>query len=242
MRPKVSQMTKRFGMLVHNDKIRSVVALCFILAFFSVAPGAKADTISFNSNTTSDSSWTLTSPLVFQLSSALTSVQLNSAAPNTAIQYGAIDWSTFSGLALSQTAILFNPGGAIKVTGDLGSGVVDLFTGNFQSAGLTLLTGGAPDQATFSASFIAGDINPALYAFLGSSGLPADVTGTLTATLDGAFTASGGGVGTVAGASISLDPSSAQSVSEPPSLALFGTGLFALAGLVAIKKRPLLIQ
>jgi hypothetical protein len=235
-------MTKRFGILQRKDRIRSAVALCLVLAFLTFVSGAKADTISFNSNTTSGSSWALTSPLVFQLSSALTSVQLNSAAPNISIQNGAIDWSTFSGLALSQTAILFNPGGAITVTGDLGSGVVDLFTGTFQSAGLTLLTGGAPDQSTFSASFIAGDINPDLYAFLGSSGLPADVTGTLTATLDGAFSASGGGVGSVAGATISLDPSSAQSVPEPPSLALFATGLFALAGLVAIKKRPLLIQ
>jgi hypothetical protein len=233
------QMTKRFGILQRKNRIRPIVALCLVLAFFSVVSGAKADTVSFNSNTSSGSSWTLTSPLVFQLSSALTSVQLNSAAPNISIQNGAIDWSTFSGLALSQTAILFNPGGAITVTGDLGNGVVDLFTGSFQSAGLTLLSGGAPDQSSFSASFIAGDINPDLYAFLGSSGLPASVTGTLTATLDGAFSASNGGVGSVAGATISLDPSPTQSVPEPASLPLLGTGLFAIAGMMAIRKRPL---
>ena len=125
------------------------------------------------------------------------------------------------------------------VTGDLGSCVVDLFTGSFQSASLTLLSGGAPDQSTFSASFIAGDINPALYSFLNSSGLPTDVTGTLTATLNGAFTPSGG-VGSVAGATISLDPDP-QQVPEPDSGSLLAIGgmLLGLALTVGRKIAPL---
>jgi len=199
---------------------------------------AKADTISFNSNTAAGSSWSLSgAPLTFGLSSILTSAQLNLFSP-VSIANGMINWTTGAASTTTSSLIIFNPGGSINVTGDLGSGVVSLFTGSFQNASLTLLTGGAPGQSSFSASFVAGNINPALYSFLGSAGLPPAVTGTLTSTLNSSFTSSGGS-GSVAGASISLNP--VVPAPEPSMLLLFGPALMALAGLVTLRKaKPLL--
>jgi PEP-CTERM motif len=202
--------------------------------------GALADTVSFGSNTSSSSSWTLSgspSP-VFDLSSLLTSTQLNSGSLNTAIADGTIGWTTAGGAAFGSNVVIFNPGGEVTVTGDLGAGIVTLFTGSFQDASLTLVTGGAPGQSTFSASFIAGAINPALYSFLGAGALSPNVTGTLSATLIGTFSSASGGSGSVAGATVSLDPPAA--VPEPGMLTLFGTGgLLALAGL---RRRKLVSQ
>src|SRR6267143_2074906 len=206
-----------------------------LIGFFvlSISPmAASADTISFNSNTSASSSWTLSgsSSLAFGLSSLLTSAQLNSDPLNTGIANGTIGWTTAGASTVFPNLVIFNPGGSVSVMGDLGSGIVALFTGSFQSASLSLVTGGAPGQSTFSASFIAGSINPALFSFLGASPLSPNATGTLSATLNGTFSPTGGS-GSVAGTTISLNAPTALPVPEPGMLTLFGTGLLALAGL-----------
>jgi len=75
---------------------------------------------------------------VFTLSSALTSSQLNSGPLNAGIANGTISWTTADGVPLFGGPIdlvVFNPGGIVTVTGDLGfeSGVEALFTGSFQN-------------------------------------------------------------------------------------------------------------
>ncbi|HVS90375.1 MAG TPA: hypothetical protein VHF01_19395 [Candidatus Acidoferrum sp.] len=229
----------RYTMLNQGGKtlMRKVILIGFFVLLMSPM-AALADTISFNSNTSSSSSWTLTGTapsLVFGLSSLLTSAQLNAGPLNTAIANGTIGWTTASSSTDINNLVIFNPGGSINVMGDLGSGVVQLFTGSFQAASLTLVSGGAPGQSAFSASFIAGAINPALFSFLGAGPLLTSVTGTLSATLNGTFTTSGGS-GSVAGASISLNAPAA--VPEPAMLTLFGTGLLALPGLPRRKLVP----
>src|SRR5262245_41549091 len=190
---------------------------------------AEADAIwYFNSNTSADSSWTLGGlPMTFALNTTLTSVQLNADSPNTSITGGGIAWTTGAGLPLLPSLITFASGGTVSVTGDLGdgNGLVSLFSGTFENGGLTLLSGGAPEQSAFSASFVAGSINPALYAFLGVPGLSPNVFGTLTATLNSGFTMLGG-TGTVAGVAISLDPP--VEAPEPSLLVLLGVGFLAL--------------
>jgi hypothetical protein len=121
--------------------------------------------------------------------------------------------------------------------GNLGSGIVTLFKGSFQTASLSFLTGGAQYQSAFSASFIAGSINPALFSFLGAGALSPNATGTLTATLNGTFTPSGGYSGSVAGATVSLNAPTA--VPEPAMLTMLGMGILALAGL---SRRKLVLQ
>lgn len=211
--------------------MRKVALIGFFVLLISPM-AALADTISFSSNTSSGSSWAMVgSPFpIFTLSSALTSAQLNSGPLNTGIAYGKIGWTTADGVPLFGSPIdlvVFNPGGIVTVTGDLGfgSGFEALFTGSFQNA-WTLVTGGAPGQSTFSASFIAGNLNPALFSFLGADPLSPEVTGTLTATLNGTPS---GGSGSVAGAMISLNAPTA--VPEPAMLTMLGMGLLALAGL-----------
>ena len=211
--------------------MRKLALMGFFMLLISPM-AALADTISFSSNTSSGSNWAMGgSPFpVFTLSSLLTSAQLNSGPLNTGIAGGRIDWTTADGVPLigsPSDLVIFNPGGTVTVMGDLGSGlVVALFTGSFQNASWTLLTGGACCQSTFSASFIAGNLNPALFSFLGAGPLSPEVTGTLTATLNGTPS---GGSGSVAGATISLNAPTA--VPEPAMLTMLGMGLLALAGL-----------
>src|SRR5882762_1355025 len=152
----------------------AVIAL-FVLLISPMA--VLADTISFNSNTSSGSSWSLagSTSLVFTLSSLLTSAQLNSGLLNTGITGGTIGWTTANASTILPNLVIFSPGGSVTVMGNLGSGIVALFTGSFQSASLTLVTGGAPGQSTFSASFIAGSINPDLFSFLGAGPLSPNV-------------------------------------------------------------------
>ena len=211
--------------------MRKLALIGFFMLLISPM-AALADTISFSSNTSSGSSWAMgaSAPVVFTLSSVLTSAQLNSGPLNTGIARGTIGWTTADGVPLigsPSDLVIFNPGGTVTVMGDLGSGlVVALFTGSFQNASWTLLTGGACCQSTFSASFIAGNLNPALFSFLGAGPLSPEVTGTLTATLNGTPS---GGSGSVAGATISLNAPTA--VPEPTMLTMLGMGLLALAGL-----------
>jgi len=210
--------------------MRKVALIGFFVLLISPM-AALADTISFSSNTSSGSSWAMVgSPFpIFTLSSALTSAQLNSGPLNTGITNGTIGWTTADGVPLVGSPtdlVIFNPGGTVTVMGNLGSGIVALFTGSFQNASWTLVTAGAPGQSTFSASFIAGNLNPALFSFLGAGPLSPEVTGTLSATLNGTPT---GGSGSVAGATISLNAPTA--VPEPAMLTMLGMGLLALAGL-----------
>ncbi len=210
--------------------MRKVALIGFFVLLISPM-AALADTISFSSNTSSGSSWAMVgSPFpIFTLSSALTSAQLNSGPLNTGITNGTIGWTTADGVPLVGSPtdlVIFNPGGTVTVMGNLGSELVALFTGSFQNASRTLVTAGAPGQSTFSASFIAGNLNPALFSFLGAGPLSPEVTGTLSATLNGTPT---GGSGSVAGATISLNAPTA--VPEPAMLTMLGMGLLALAGL-----------
>jgi hypothetical protein len=223
--------------MLFEVKERILMRKLALIGFFVllISPmAALADTISFNSNTSSSSSWAMggSAPVVFTLSSLLTSAQLNSGPLNTGIANGTIGWTTADAATVLPNLVIFNPGGSVTVMGDLGSGLVALFTGSFQNASVTLATGGAPGQSTFSASFIAGTMNPALFSFLGAGPLSPDVTGTLTATLNGAFTQNNtftGGSGSVAGTTISLNAPTA--VPEPAMLTMLGMGLLALAGL-----------
>ncbi len=146
--------------------MRKVALIGFFVLLISPM-AALADTISFSSNTSSGSSWAMVgSPFpIFTLSSALTSAQLNSGPLNTGITNGTIGWTTADGVPLVGSPtdlVIFNPGGIVTVMGNLGSELVALFTGSFQNASRTLVTAGAPGQSTFSASFIAGNLNPAL--------------------------------------------------------------------------------
>lgn len=134
-----------------------------------------------------------------------------------------------SGGAIGGNGSVANPftwgaGGGISISGCGGP----CFSGTFTSAQLGFNGGGG---MTFVGNFIVGTVDPLLLAFLG---LPANVTdfsGLMHMDINPApVSFANGGQGFVGSGDIHLQP-----VPEPGTLAMFGSGLIGIAGVLRRK-------
>jgi hypothetical protein len=219
---------------------------------------ASADTITFTSTNSYDSAWWWAGPNQPLWGSILSGTATQGSTGNTVdISCGYecwVSWGTGAGSATSSTSVAFGSAGSyLWVYGNDGSGnKVNMLDGSFSG---TTLTDNGDGTYTLSSNF-SGTLSPILLALLGmsSSGTPVDVSGTFTAILSGSFDPNSGGFGW-------YDPSDPNSwgtgvlqvvvaddfptnggnqtpVPEPGTLAMFGTGLLGVAGLLRRKLTP----
>lgn len=124
---------------------------------------------------------------------------------------------------------VFFPGGSLVVTGNstftskTGIAAGDLFTGSF--VGTQTLHWDSLTAATFSGAIL-GEMNPALLAYL-SLPDPEAWAGGLSCNLFVTLDMTPGGIANITSIDMHLQP-----IPEPGTLALFGTGLIGLAGVL----------
>lgn len=131
---------------------------------------------------------------------------------------------TGTGLGTVASPYIFAPGGAVYVYD--GSNI--WFLGTFTSAQMVndSSTGGT---INFSGNFVSGTLDATILSALGFPTNVTSVTGSITATFGGNL-ADGSGTTDTAGLSVTPVP-------EPGTLALFGSGLIGVAGLLRRKFR-----
>ena len=194
------------------------VALVLLLLAFAMP--AMADSIDFSflgaswSWAGSPNPLTASAPLVF----ALASTGSGGIEGPGSLTTGAYSGGTFE----------FGPGGSISISGPDCSGAC--FTGTFVSAQFVQNSGSG--NISFSANVVSGTVDAAFLAFLGLSGDPTTWAGSITGTLPGSVNIDGGHnpEGQLGSFDMVLHP-----VAEPGSLAMLGSGLIGLAGLLRKK-------
>jgi hypothetical protein len=147
--------------------------------------------------------------------------------------------SFISGNGSASTPFMWNPGGSISVSAGStamvnGTSVAgdSLFTGMFTGTESAAF-GTTGHNATFTADFVGGSVNPALLAALGFPTTTTSVDGVLT--MNFVVTSAPGAPITASLSSGDLTVTPASTVPEPGTLLLLGSGAFGLAGLLRRK-------
>ncbi len=194
------------------------VVLVVLLAL-AMVPLASAGTIDI---LFAGGTWSWAGGVGSQLIANSTSVQIN----GNALAFGL---SITSGGAVSGDGSAGNPftwgtGGNITLAGCGGA----CFTGSFTSAQMGYNGIGG---MTFVGNFVGGNVDPALLAFLGLPALPTQYVGLMHMDISPSpISFDAGGRGTVGSGDIHIN-----SVPEPGTLALFGSGLIGMAGVLRRK-------
>jgi hypothetical protein len=225
--------------------------LMLLIALLLTPALASADTITFTSTNSDDSAWYWAGPGQPLWGSILSgTATVGSTGQSTDISCGAncwVSWGTGNGSATTTTTVAFDDTGSfIWIYGNDGSGNPTLFLdGTF--SGMTLTDNG--DGTYTLTSVFSGTLAPELLALLGfSASGPVAVGGTFTSILSGSFDPNSGGFGWhdpndpstwgqgILQVTVADDFGSSRSpVPEPGSMALFGTGMLGLAGIVRRK-------
>lgn len=148
--------------------------------------------------------------------------------------------SFISGNGAASTPFTWNPGGSISVTAGAtamvnGTSLAgdSLFTGAF--TGMESATiGTAGTNATFTADFVAGSLNPALLAALGFPTTTTSADGVLT--MNFVITSAAGApiTASLSSGDLTMTPVGSP-VPEPGTFLLLGSGAFGIAGLLRRK-------
>lgn len=194
------------------------VLLVMLLAL-AVVPMASAGVIDI---LFAGGTWSWSGGLGSQLNATSTSVQINGnplVLGLTITSGGAIGGNGTGG-----SPYLWGVGGNLTLAGCGGP----CFSGSFTNAQLGLNGSGG---MTFVGNFLGGSVNPAFLAFLGLPTTPTQYYGLMHMDISPTpVSFATGGSGTVGSGDIHI-----SNVPEPGTLAMFGTGLIGLAGLLRRK-------
>lgn len=200
------------------------VTLVVLLAL-AMVPMASADDIDFLFGS-GIGSWAWPGGVGSQLVAADYTVTVNGFP-------AAFDITIFSGPAIGGAGTLLNPftwgaGGSI-VVGDNLCGGNDCFSGTFTNLQAAFLGGG--NAMSFFGNFVSGYVDPILLAALGISDPTTLFTGLLHMDVNPAPASfEAGGRGSIGSGDLYINQ-----VPEPGTLALFGSGLIGIAGMLRRK-------
>ena len=147
--------------------------------------------------------------------------------PLTYLYFETSAWASGDGSGSSSDPYTFAPGGVVwVVTCDSVNGCAqNWFLGTFMGA--QAVYDSSSNTVTFTGNIVVGDIDPALLSYFGLPTSPTTMVGAISAIFGGQV---GSGAGPWNSGQLSVTP-----VPEPGTLALFGTGLLGIAGLVRRK-------
>jgi len=182
---------------------------------------AVADTIDFNFAGTGGS-YTFTGSSTFTGTETPVTVHevLPTAGGTIALPGSVLTWTTGSYAGTLGGIAVFNAGGSLSITGVPACAGGTCFLGTFTGAQFDIA------NAIFASTFVAGNVDPSIWALVGLPGSPTGATGALSANLAG-FTGRGGAI---ASGDLTL-----TRVPEPASLAILGT-MFLLGGATLRRK------
>jgi len=197
------------------------LVLVLALLAFAFSASAVADTIDFNFAGTGGS-YTFSGSSVFSGTESPVTVHQVLPTPGApvALPGSTLTWTSGAYAGTLGGIAVFAGGGSLSITGVPACAGGTCFLGTFTGAQFDF------SNNLFISTFVAGNVDPAIWALVGLPTSPTGATGSLSANL--ASTSSRGGV--IASGDLTL-----TRVPEPASLAILG-GMFLLGGATLRRK------
>jgi len=197
------------------------LVLALVVLALACSATAVADTIDFNF-AGAGGSYTFSGSSAFTGTESPVTVHQVLPTPSGTVNLpgSVLTWTSGSYAGTIGGIAVFNAGGSLSITGVPACAGGTCFLGTFTGAQFDIA------NAIFASTFVAGTVDPAIWALVGLPTSPAGATGSLSANL--APTSTRGGV--IASGDLTL-----TRVPEPASLAILGT-MFLLGGATLRRK------